>query len=265
MAYTEYCNPQILSIFNRFIENKHCILFNITGDIDNLGLYVAKNGRARAEVTVDMYNTVIGNYLTDWQNENSGNDVHICYIPSGEEISVLGITTDYDVIENLFWGLKHDIISHIRSLPFINWAEGNISFGCSIIKREDIHTQIELLFRHIKSGAELKAIEEYVQLLVKIRRITSIELDKEKFRTLNKNTQYPVVYRNFVYYKMLQNKEDTAALLSQLSEKMSGIEDTIVSWNGITSHYGLNEKKRFFIDELVGFLKNGKNGKSKEK
>lgn len=45
--------------FLRTINLQNSAVFAFTGDIDNLGLFVAANGRAKAECLVDEYNNVI--------------------------------------------------------------------------------------------------------------------------------------------------------------------------------------------------------------
>lgn len=57
-----YYNPKLISAFCSYFDNINDLyLWAITGDLDNLGVFVAQNGRATAENLVDLYNRVIEN------------------------------------------------------------------------------------------------------------------------------------------------------------------------------------------------------------
>lgn len=56
-------NPIIMDVFSEYSNSNSGFLFGVTGDLDNLGVYVARNGRPAAENLVDFYNQVTRNYL----------------------------------------------------------------------------------------------------------------------------------------------------------------------------------------------------------
>ena len=62
-------NPLVMEIFLDY-SSQRGELFAITGDLDNLGIYVARNGRPAAENLVDLYNQTIRNFLEMWTAEN---------------------------------------------------------------------------------------------------------------------------------------------------------------------------------------------------
>lgn len=61
-------------------------LFAITGDLDNLGIYVARNGRPAAENLVDLYNQITRNFLESWVTENRSSIKTLSFVPSAEEV-----------------------------------------------------------------------------------------------------------------------------------------------------------------------------------
>ncbi len=61
-------NPLIMEMFLEY-QQREGILFAITGDLDNLGVYVARNGRPAAENLVDLYNQTTRNFLEKWTAE----------------------------------------------------------------------------------------------------------------------------------------------------------------------------------------------------
>src|SRR5688572_31196080 len=66
-------------------------LIGATGDIDNLGLYVAAHGRASAENLVDVVNHVVGDALQSFFNERQEEFPVYCLLPSGEEVFILAV------------------------------------------------------------------------------------------------------------------------------------------------------------------------------
>ena len=81
-------NPLIMDVFFEYQQGG--TLFGITGDLDNLGVYVARNGRPSAENLVDLYNQSTRNFLEGWVVKNRLNVQSLSFIPSGEEIFIVG-------------------------------------------------------------------------------------------------------------------------------------------------------------------------------
>lgn len=88
-------NPLVMETFLDY-SSQEGKLFAITGDLDNLGVYVARNGRPAAENLVDLYNQTIRNYLEMWTVENQGKIMSLAFVPGGEEVFVMGIAIDED-------------------------------------------------------------------------------------------------------------------------------------------------------------------------
>ena len=78
------------------------VLFGITGDLDSLGVYVARNGRPAAENLVDLYNQTTRNFLERWTAENRPNIETLSFVPSGEEVFIVGIAGNESTAQDLF-------------------------------------------------------------------------------------------------------------------------------------------------------------------
>ena len=84
-------NPLVVDVLREYVEDGGS-LFGITGDLDNLGIYVARNGRPSAENLVDFYNQIIRNYIQGWVIDHSDSLRSVAFVPSGEEVFVVGIS-----------------------------------------------------------------------------------------------------------------------------------------------------------------------------
>ena len=77
---------KILKVLQAYDRNQTLFLFGITGDLDNLGVFVSRYGRPLAENLVDIYNRLIGAFMYGFTKKHSRAIPAFCMIPSGEEI-----------------------------------------------------------------------------------------------------------------------------------------------------------------------------------
>ena len=94
-------NPLIMEVFLEYQQGSG-VLFGITGDLDNLGIYVARKGRPAAENLVDLYNQTTRNFLERWTAENRPNIETLSFVPSGEEVFIVGIAGNESTAQDLF-------------------------------------------------------------------------------------------------------------------------------------------------------------------
>ena len=204
-------------------------LFAITGDIDNLGLYVATNGRAKAECLVDDYNNIINKEICTFCSEHNIRNVLLL---SGEEIFGMGIINCYDSIEEIRIFLN--TINHTlkeKSNYFFPYV--TISFG--II---DIDKTFNSLIKEIIQTSYNVVL--FTDFIYKIRVALTTALDKEKFSNLPMKTDADLIfYRNVVYTKMIQYKKETKKLLLALSN-FKGREELVKEYG---TRYGIDDKK----------------------
>ena len=138
-------------------------LFAITGDVDNLGIYVARNGRPAAENLVDLYNQIIRNYLEMWAAENQQKIRSLSFVPSGEEVFIIGVTTDEDTAQNLFDKLRGGVMELMQNQHYIDLGETSVSFGGKVFGNE-LDLKIKTLADAIRAG---KNDEEFSLFILK--------------------------------------------------------------------------------------------------
>lgn len=76
-----YCHYQVIQLFRRLITNPNRIFFGLTSDIDNLGMFVAQYGRAKAQNIVDYCTNILIDYIYNFQKCLDTEDV--VFIPVG--------------------------------------------------------------------------------------------------------------------------------------------------------------------------------------
>ena len=129
------CNPLVLRLLHTY-ENRsqYDTLFGITGDLDNLDVYVARNGQARAEVLVDLYNQVVRNSVIEPSLDHGVTD--ICFVPSGEKVFCLGITPDVETARTTFFASKPKVMETMQSQDMLDIEMTAASFGGEVFADE---------------------------------------------------------------------------------------------------------------------------------
>lgn len=209
-------SKKIKSVFESY--NKKLILFGITGDIDNLGLFVAENGRAEAENLVDSYNRVIGMFMKSFIKTNQKNIKAFAFIPSGEEIFALGVAKNTKVVKYFFEEVSTKINPLLKSVSPMFQEQVTISFGTKIlnsISQKEIAQFLEATKKHDKSIASA----HYLTLMKKIREILAYELDHAKFKSLH-TRKFTILLRNIVYLHLHKYKRETKNTLMGVAKTM---------------------------------------------
>lgn len=215
---------KVVAVLRDFHNHPHRILFGVTGDIDNLGIYVARNGRAKAEILVDTYNRLIGSIFYDFLELRPHEFFETCFLPAGEEIFILGTTADRQSAEALFNRLNsaEAPATLAENTPF-SVDDTGITFGCGTLGDDLVSfSSIDPLLFAIEAGDMEKANSLYVYILGEIRMRLSIELDRRKFASLEVKEGDEALMRNLVYLKTIQYKEETRELLQLAQRKFDG-------------------------------------------
>ncbi|MCK9351717.1 MAG: hypothetical protein WCT49_04015 [Candidatus Paceibacterota bacterium] len=213
-------SKKIVAVLRYFYLNPHVTLFGVTGDIDNLGVYVAKNGRAKAEVLVDSYNRVVGSIYYQYLNKRPHKFFECNFLPAGEEIFILGTADTPNETSSFFEYLTQ---IHIPTLLFENTTldigTTDISFGCATLNTSvDFSDIIGELLKTIESGNTCDANDLYVVLIERIRNVLANQLDLKKFANLSKEEKVVTLLRNLVYSKTLEYKNETKSLVKMVGE-----------------------------------------------
>lgn len=214
------------------MENK--IIFSFTGDLDNLGIYVAKNGRAWAECLVDLYNEKINELLTDFCNKNK---IEAKIFLSGEEVFGIGYVENLGTFD-LFNKYLDEVANIIKNFDFHENEYVGISFGCLLVENE-------ICNEFLKDSS----FESYIKFMVNIRSQLAISLDASKFEDLKTTDNVNLIaYRNVVYSRMLKYKEETKIILKHLS---NNIEKYDVAMKNFGDEYGITAEDRKRLDEIM--------------
>lgn len=236
-------SKKVVSVLRYFQLHPHTTLFGVTGDIDNLGIYVARNGRAQAEILVDTYNRIIGSVYYDYIQSHPHEFFETCFIPSGEEVFILGTSSDVSAAEAMFHHLKHqNIVSLLIENTSLDCGGTDITFGCSKFDRESVISSVDHFLVAVEGNNHLEANISYLKTLSGLRAKLSVRLDIEKFSSLGVGEKEALLFRNLVYLKTIQYKRETKKLLIDVGALLGIHSDQVqLLMDLIGQQYGLKD------------------------
>lgn len=251
-------NPLVMETFLDYSSCRGGKLFAITGDLDNLGIYVARNGRPAAENLVDLYNQTIRNYLEMWVAQNQRNIKSLSFIPAGEEVLIVGIAFNENIPQDLFDKLQGGVMELMQNQPYLDLGETSVSFGGKVFGSE-LDPKIKLLTAAVKAGkTDEEVFPLYLEVMSEIRRETAIELDRQKFRDIL-NGDYPVQLRQLVLTRMLLYKKTTREILRALNQLPE--EDIKLLLTLLGNIYGVEPGKENEVDNFLNDRLGNRNDK----
>jgi hypothetical protein len=241
-------NLEVINLFEKFLEDKTNLLFAVTSDIDNLGIFVARYGRALAQNLVDYCTNILIQFLNS--DENILSPGALVLIPAGEEITILGIGSSEAEIKKFYALLNNSINEKIKNFE-PEKVKLSITFGCNIISDPEIHNRIEFMLNKIATDKDYTPTNDYYNILYEIRSLVSLSLDSGKFHSLDNSGNGRVIfYRNVVYSEILDYKTRTARILKALSTRLDSIDTSIDFYK----HYGLTPEDHSLIKKLYKHL-----------
>lgn len=243
-----FWSKKIVNVLKVKNTNQHKILFGISGDLDNLGVFVSQNGRAVAENLVEIYNHIIGAYCQNFVKENTDIE-EFAFLPSGEEIFAIGIANNKEVVKEFFSKLRTDINQKLKASP-IKSDYVTISFGTKIFDNIDTETIIKCL----DSGDVTKANNVFLEIMLDMRKQLALELDKDKFKSLDCE-DLAIFFRNCVYAKMREYKTTTKQALMRLSKKIRSEPEfkKLIKQSILNQDYGIDDTS---VNQLIQVLSN---------
>lgn len=140
-----YCHYPVIQLFRRLITNPNQIFFGLTSDIDNLGMFVAQYGRAKAQNIVDYYTNILIDYIYNSQKCIDTEDV--VFIPAGEEVSVFALVDDNIVAQMFIDGLRRFVNHKINNIDIILTADTHITFGGKTLCQPEFRQKIKTFIR----------------------------------------------------------------------------------------------------------------------
>lgn len=253
--WTRLFNPVVMEVFSDY-HRQGGHLFGLTGDLDNLGVYVARNGRPQAENLVDLYNQIIRNFLENWAVENKDSLTSMAFVPSGEEVLIIGVANNRLTPMQLFENVRNGTMSLMSSQPFLDIGDTAASFGGKIFETEH-NPSIDHLTSAVMEGQPDKDVFPiYLELMSEIRREMAIELDRHKFRDIL-GGNYPVEIRQLVLTRMLLYKRTTR----QIVESLNGLSKAEITYllQMLGDIYGVELGKEDEVDSFLNNITKGEN------
>lgn len=247
-------NDKIFSIVKYYVNHPDVNLFGITGDINNLGVYVAQNGRSKAENLVDIYNQLISNFMDSYVEKHCNKIKKFYLMTSGEEVFALGAVADYLSAENFFITISNTINNFIQFNFPLAPNDVTISFGCKIFSNKSILQMSDNFVKQVSKENIKKSNLAYFELMNIMRDELSYELDSVKFNSLNaKELELIILFRNVVYANLLNYKETTQKCLNVLSDKAIKNEDIrkLIKESILNRKYGISDKERKMINKII--------------
>lgn len=253
---SDLINPVIWRVLQNIFNSKSGIVFAITGDIDNLGIFVAKHGRAEAENIVDLINQFIRLYI---QKHTSGNKEinDVAIVLNGEEVFIIGHAFTESVVDIVFINLTSAVNDFIVQNKIIPNPGLSITFGIKEFNFKKFKLLIRPLFISDRSLSR-NIVRKYYRILESIRNELAVNLDVAKFTNLSSLDKYgPIVCRNIVYHEMIGYKVVTTRVLNELS-CVDMDAKTLSYIVAISKRYGLNSKRFSSTAKIVNRLKKKK-------
>lgn len=243
-----------MKVIETYDLNRELFLFGVTGDLDNLGVFVSRYGRPLAENLVDTYNRLIGAFMYEFIKRHSKVIPAFCMIPSGEEIFATGVATNQLVVNNFFLRLGDGVNNFIKeNIPFVN-EDITVSFGCKIFSSDMIDPVTSRLVELVRTQQVQEASSAYLELMLTMRRELAYELDRAKFNSLNASDLNLVMFfRNVVYAKLQNYKRETREALVTLADRLSrdvGLRERLQTM-ALNSEYGIADEGVQLINELL--------------
>lgn len=214
--WNRFFNPIVVEVFSDYYKQGG-YLFGLTGDLDNLGVYVARNGRSKAENLVDLYNQTIRNFLENWAVVNKNSLISMAFVPSGEEVLIVGAAKDEIVSTRLFAQIRDGVMSLMINQPFLDIGDTAASFGGKIFGKEYNFKVGQLIVAVEEGKSDEEVFPIYLDILSEIRREMAIELDRQKFKDVL-DGNYPIEMRQLVLARMLLYKRTTKQIIGSLNQ-----------------------------------------------
>jgi hypothetical protein len=245
---------KVLKVVETYDRNRDLFLFGVTGDLDNLGVFVSRYGRPLAENLVDIYNRLIGAFMYGFIKRHLKAIPAFCMIPSGEEIFATGVATDRSVVNEFFLLLGGEVNNFIKDNAPLADENVTVSFGCKIFSGDMIDTAVSRLVELVRGQQVQEASSAYLELMIAMRSELAYELDRAKFDSLNASDLNLVMFfRNVVYTKLQNYKKETREALVTLADRLShdvGLRERLQVMV-LNSEYGIADEDARFINKLL--------------
>ncbi|KKS20114.1 MAG: hypothetical protein UU78_C0067G0004 [Candidatus Roizmanbacteria bacterium GW2011_GWC2_41_7] len=245
---------KVLKVLETYDCNRELFLFGVTGDFDDLGVFVSRYGRPLAENLVDIYNRLIGAFMYRFIKKHSKVIPAFCMIPSGEEIFATGVATNRLVVNDFFLLLGDEVNNFIKENAPLADEDVTVSFGYKIFSSDMIGTATSRLVELVRTRRVQEASLAYLELMLVMRRELAYELDRAKFNFLNASDLNLITFfRNVVYAKLQNYKKETREALITLADRLNhdaGLRERLQTM-ALNLEYGITDEGAQLINELL--------------
>lgn len=228
--------------FLKTIDLQESTIFAFTGDIDNLGLFVAANGRAKAECLVDEYNNIIEGEISNFCLDRG---IKLILSMSGEEVFGIGCAKDNITINQMEDFLKFQINDCLKHKASLFQDEVTISFGVASVDFDKRESLIDIQNSKIFCDTTENIVNQFI---LDTRVALTTALDKAKFSNLPCSSEDSFIfYRNIVYAKMIQYKRETKHILTNIS-KLKDFQEISEAFG---KEYGVNSEQFDLLTDII--------------
>lgn len=210
---------EVIEVFQAVLDCPEHHFFGLTGDIDDLGIFVAHHGRAHAENLVDYVSAITEHYFQNWKLHNLASLSSFAFLQGGEEMLLLGTCASDLPLRELFSESRTNVDRLLGESEFFPVDNISISFGCAIFQRNDfVHRITRLLAGYNNIAVDCRA---YLEIMYLLRRTLSVCLDLEKFRMFeNLHPEIAIACRNLVHYDLLRHKDRSRGLVELAAQSL---------------------------------------------
>lgn len=129
--------------------------------------------------------------------------------------------------ETLFQALNSDFQGMIHSFDhYLSSETTSITFGSKVFTDEHIRKAMRALTSSFDQGVGGDLYPDYLRILELIRCQLAVEVDRQKFRSIEqKSGQVIVALRNVVHFKLLEHKSSTSYFLPLFHRVIETVEE----------------------------------------
>ncbi len=242
----------VLDVLRTALNNPEHHFFGITGDVDDLGVFVAQHGRAHAENLVEFIGVLTENYFMNWRDRNETAISSFVFVPGGEEMLLLGTCTESQPLRELFMTCRQSMNQTLHGHRFFPVDDISISFGCAIFRHEDLMPRIQRLL----NGYEEVSMKyrAYIEVMYILRRVLAVCLDLEKFRMFEgPKPEHAIAFRNIVHFDLLRHKDRSRNLIALAARDIESPKYADLLQH-VCDDYGMLNNRMYATTSLVEAL-----------
>ena len=190
----------------------------------------------------------IRNFLENWAIENKDSLISMAFVPSGEEVLIIGLAKNKSAPLQLFEKIRDGTMSLTKSQSFLDIGDTAASFGGVIFGNEYDNGITEMVNAVQEGEPDSRVYPLYAALLEKIRQEMAIALDKQKFCDILEGN-FPIEMRQLVLSRLLLYKKTTREIIIALNSLSPEEIKHILEVVG--NAYGVSHGQEDVINKLI--------------